>query len=34
MDRVVALAGLTIVLAAAAYLVVLGTSALFRPALS
>ncbi|WP_396224394.1 hypothetical protein [Gemmatimonas sp.] len=30
----VALAGLTIVLAAAAYLVVLGTSALFRPALA
>ena len=34
MDRVIALAGLTIVLAAAAYLVVLGASALFRPALA
>jgi hypothetical protein len=34
MDRVIALTGLIIVLAAAAYLVVLGGSALFRPALA
>lgn len=34
MERVIALAGLTIVLAVAAYLVVLGASALFRPALA
>lgn len=34
MDRVIALAGLTIVLAAAAYLAALGGSALFRPALA
>lgn len=34
MDRVIALVGLTGVLAAAAYLVVLGGSALFRPALA
>ncbi len=34
MDRVIALAGLTIVLVAAAYLVVLGGSALLRPALA
>lgn len=34
MDRVIALAGLTIVLAAGTYLVVLGASALFRPALA
>lgn len=34
MDHVIALAGLIIVLAAATYLVVLGGSALFRPALA
>jgi hypothetical protein len=34
MERVIAAAGLTIVLAAAAYLVVLGGGALFRPALA
>lgn len=34
MDRVIALAGLGIVLASAAYLVALGGSALFRPALA
>ncbi len=34
MDRVIAVAGLTIVLAAAAYLVVLGGSAVFRPELA
>ena len=34
MDRVTALVGLTIVLAAASYLIVLGASALFRPALA
>lgn len=34
MDRVIALAGLTIVLASGAYLVVLGGCALFRPALA
>lgn len=34
MDRVIASAGLIIVLAAAAYLVVLGASALYRPALA
>jgi hypothetical protein len=34
MDRVIAVAGLTIVLAAATYLVVLGGSALFRPELA
>jgi len=34
MERVIALAGLSIVLATAAYLVVLGASALFRPALA